>query len=260
MINDLQVPVAITAGIVGVVVAVLLTIAIIKAAAATGRTSTTRGSWRATSGSRSCGRSRRRCSSPDRRLHGRHPAPPRRQRRCRRARRHGDLGLRPAVVVAFEYDFDADGEPEIDGQRARAACRRPRHGQHRVTDVIHSFWIPALNGTRDAVPAARTAWCWSPTSPASSSAVQGVLRPLARRHTARHHPVDAGVPDVARPAAGRGADAAEGDPGFEGQQSFLARCTSCHQINGLENAEGEPIEVEGPCGRCPGTPPTSRTS
>ena len=41
------------------------------------------------------------------------------------------------------------------------------------------------------------------------------------------------------------------------QQSFLARCTSCHQINGLENAEGEPIEVEAMPTRCPGTPPAS---
>ena len=38
---------------------------------------------------------------------------------------------------------------------------------------------------------------------------------------------------------------AEGDAGYEGQQVFLARCASCHQINGLEDADGEPIVVEG---------------
>ena len=48
----------------------------------------------------------------------------------------------------------------------------------------------------------------------------------------------------------------EGDPGFEGQQSFLARCTSCHQINGLENAEGEPIEVEGHANQVSGYAPS----
>jgi cytochrome c oxidase subunit II len=38
---------------------------------------------------------------------------------------------------------------------------------------------------------------------------------------------------------------AEGDPGFEGQELFLARCVSCHQIDGLENEDGDPIIVEG---------------
>ena len=38
---------------------------------------------------------------------------------------------------------------------------------------------------------------------------------------------------------------AEGDDGFEGQQLFIQRCTSCHQINGLETDDGEPIVVEG---------------
>jgi cytochrome c oxidase subunit 2 len=38
---------------------------------------------------------------------------------------------------------------------------------------------------------------------------------------------------------------AEDEPGYEGQQVFLARCTSCHQIDGLEDADGEPIVVEG---------------
>jgi mono/diheme cytochrome c family protein len=38
---------------------------------------------------------------------------------------------------------------------------------------------------------------------------------------------------------------AEGDTGFAGQQLFVQRCSSCHQINGLETEDGEPIVVEG---------------
>ena len=38
---------------------------------------------------------------------------------------------------------------------------------------------------------------------------------------------------------------AEGDEGYEGQQTFLSMCTACHQINGLTDADGEPIVVEG---------------
>jgi cytochrome c oxidase subunit 2 len=34
---------------------------------------------------------------------------------------------------------------------------------------------------------------------------------------------------------------AEGDAGYEGQQQFVNQCSRCHQVNGLENADGEPI-------------------
>ena len=63
------------------------------------------------------------------------------------------LGLRQQWWWAFEYDFDADGEPEIvTANELVLPADVPVTVNIESRDVIHSFWIPALNGTRDAVP------------------------------------------------------------------------------------------------------------
>ena len=156
-INNLQVPVFIVAGVVGVLVAVAMASSSSRASGAASdddRRSRCRST--ATSSSRSAGRSSRPCSSPA------SPCSPsltllrprRRRRRRRRARRHRGHRHRPAVVVGVRYDVDGDGE------RRHRHRQRPRHPRRRAgqrstitsRDVIHSFWIPALNGKRDAVP------------------------------------------------------------------------------------------------------------
>ena len=54
---------------------------------------------------------------------------------------------------SYEYDLDDDDEPEIitaNDLVIPAGVDIALNIESR--DVIHSFWIPALNGTRDAVP------------------------------------------------------------------------------------------------------------
>ena len=89
---------------------------------------------------------------------------------------------------SYEYDLDPD---EDDGPEIITANDLVIPVGSDVTlnlesrDVIHSFWIPALNGTRDVVPG-RT---HSPRPPGRRARhlrrpVQGVLRAVARQHEA----------------------------------------------------------------------------
>src|SRR4051794_15224507 len=54
---------------------------------------------------------------------------------------------------SYEYDMNGDGKPEIVTAN-ELVIPVDRHIELRIhsRDVIHSFWIPALGGTRDAVP------------------------------------------------------------------------------------------------------------
>ena len=113
--------------------------------------------------------------------------------------------------------------------------------------MIHSFWIPALNGTRDAVPGrvqtleiaadepgvydgqckefcglshanmrARASCCRRPTSTSGSA-------------TSRRAPPT--------PAAGSQAAA--------GLDMFKTKCAQCHQINSVNKVEGKAALVSG---------------
>ena len=54
---------------------------------------------------------------------------------------------------SYEYDLNGDGTPEIvTANELVIPAGRPIELQVQSRDVIHSFWIPALAGTRDAVP------------------------------------------------------------------------------------------------------------
>src|SRR4051812_2342627 len=54
---------------------------------------------------------------------------------------------------SYEYDLNGDGTPEIvTANELVIPAGVPIELQVQSRDVIHSFWIPALAGTRDAVP------------------------------------------------------------------------------------------------------------
>ncbi len=120
-------------------------------------------------------------------------------------------------------------------------------------DVIHSFWIPALNGTRDAVPGRVHTLNIEADAP-------GIFDGQCKEFCGLSHAnmqqrvVALSEADFAdwldqqqedQPMLAVGEEGAEGEPGSAGQQSFIGRCSQCHQINGLEDEEGEPIVVEG---------------
>ena len=106
-------------------------------------------------------------------------------------------------------------------------------------DVIHSFWIPALNGKSDAVPGQHHPWKLEADKPGiyrgqctefcglSHANMRMLVRAVPQRRVRRlgGQPAQAGA---APPAAGSEAE--------QGKQVFEAQlCSSCHLINGVNN-------------------------
>jgi cytochrome c oxidase subunit 2 len=104
-------------------------------------------------------------------------------------------------------------------------------------DVIHSFWIPALNGKRDAVPRRVSPWKIEADVPGfyfgQCTEFCGLSHARMQMQAVAMNPVDfqTWVDEQMQPAA-EPADAAaqRGLAVFEGQ------CTRCHVVNGINGA------------------------
>ena len=114
-------------------------------------------------------------------------------------------------------------------------------------DVIHSFWIPRLNGKRDAVPGRMHPWMLEADRPGrfmgQCSEFCGLSHAYMQMYTIALVPSE-----WDEWAAGQLADAAllePGDAGYEGQEVFLTNCANCHVVNGVTdvNLDGQ---VDGP--------------
>jgi cytochrome c oxidase subunit 2 len=109
-------------------------------------------------------------------------------------------------------------------------------------DVIHSYWIPKLNGKRDAVPGRVhlnrleadepgiyagqcTEFCGLSHANMRMEAIA-----LSKEDFAKW--VDQQLADYQAPA--------EGTLAKEGETVFLNQCVRCHQVNGLKRADGTP--------------------
>ena len=150
---------------------------------------------------------------------------------------------------SYEYDLDpaADDGPEIITANDLVIPAGVPITLHMTSrDVIHSFWIPALNGTRDVVPGRMHSILIEADEP-------GIFVGQCKEFCGLSHAnMGARAVSLSMPEFETWLEQqqqtqpmlAEGDPGFEGQQIFLSRCSSCHQVTGLE-VNGEPLVVEG---------------
>ncbi|MDH3755181.1 MAG: cytochrome c oxidase subunit II [Acidimicrobiia bacterium] len=102
-------------------------------------------------------------------------------------------------------------------------------------DVIHSFWIPRLNGKQDAVPGSEFEWVVE-ASEIGDFAGQctefcGLSHGYMRMFTNAVEPAEFEAWAAEQVQSAPLLD--EADEGFEGQQVFLANCASCHIITGV---------------------------
>lgn len=136
-------------------------------------------------------------------------------------------------------------------------------------DVIHSFWIPALNGKRDAAPGRFHPWKLEASDPGlyfgqctefcglshSRMRMQVVAMDAAgfqdwvdQSMTPAEPPSAAAAEYLAAYRAGQPAIAPDGSAEDRGLITFVSTCSACHLINGVndhEYVEGDIAQVSG---------------
>lgn len=140
----------------------------------------------------------------------------------------GGVEIPESIVTSGELVFPADTDVLL-----------------RITsrDVIHSYWIPALNGKRDAVPGRLHTLRMQANEPGiyvgQCTEFCGLSHARMRQaavalDTAGFQQwVDNQVEAYTAPTADTLAATGEG--------TFIAQCSRCHQVNGLADAAGKPI-------------------
>jgi cytochrome c oxidase subunit II len=120
-------------------------------------------------------------------------------------------------------------------------------GQHvllKITsrDVIHSFWIPSLNGKRDAVPGRVHTLRMEADEPGiyagQCTEFCGLSHAYMRMEAVALDPAsfETWKTNQLEPYVSPTDDA-----GKAGESTFLAQCSRCHQVNGITNADGDPV-------------------
>jgi len=112
-------------------------------------------------------------------------------------------------------------------------------------DVIHSFWIPALNGKRDARPGFFAPWKIEADAPGvyfgQCTEFCGLSHSRMRMQTVAMDGADfqSWVDDQMAPASAPSSDAA-----LRGQDAFVANCSGCHLVTGVndDTYDGAPVE------------------
>jgi cytochrome c oxidase subunit 2 len=146
----------------------------------------------------------------------------------------------------WEFDYpqikNAEGQPIVTSGEMVIPADQPVQLSITSRDVIHSFWVPRLNGKRDAVPnrihplrmeANEPGEYWGQcTEFCGLSHANMRIRVVALSD----QDWDRWVENQLRPVA-----EAEGEAAVRGQEAFVQQCARCHQINGLVDAEGEPL-------------------
>jgi len=176
----------------------------------------------------------------------------------------------PTVITVFELDKKADTECIINvtGQQwwweydyATGECGGVKIPEPIVTsgelviptdtpvmlritsrDVIHSYWIPALNGKRDAVPGRLHSLRLQADEPGlytgQCTEFCGLSHARMRMAAVALDAADfqSWVSNQLEPYT-----APTDELALAGEGTFIANCSKCHQVNGIKNADGSPV-------------------
>ncbi len=153
----------------------------------------------------------------------------------------------------WEYDYPIDADGNICGfAPTEAAAPIVTSGQMIIPtgskvvirgtsrDVIHSFWVPKLNGKRDMVPGRVHTWNFQATQPGifagQCAEFCGLSHANMRMEIVALDPPDfqAWIDNQLEPYQ----SPEEGTLAAAGEATFAAQCASCHQVDGLTDADG----------------------
>jgi cytochrome c oxidase subunit 2 len=107
-------------------------------------------------------------------------------------------------------------------------------------DVIHSWWIPRLNGKRDMVPGRIHTLRLEADEPGIFAGQCTEFCGLSHANM-RMEVIAMNSGDFAKWKANQleaYASPADGSLAAEGESTFINQCSRCHQVNGLENSDG----------------------
>ena len=148
----------------------------------------------------------------------------------------------------YRYDFDEDGKIDtITANQLVIPVGESIGLDIQSNDVIHSFWIPNLNGKQDAVPGRTTGLAIQADAPGIYAGQctefcglsHGYMRMEVKALEAADFEIwkENQLKGPVSPAAGSLA--------AEGLELFGQRCAGCHQIDGIDSA-GEPTGTDVP--------------
>jgi cytochrome c oxidase subunit 2 len=138
----------------------------------------------------------------------------------------------------WEFQYDADGDGENDFRTANEMVipvGEPVNLDITSRDVIHSFWIPALNGKRDAVPGRHHPLGLEADEPGSywgqCTEFCGLSHANMRMRVIAlpQDEYDAWLENQVTEA-----EAATGDA-EAGEELFVSSCSRCHEVRGLDS-------------------------
>jgi cytochrome c oxidase subunit 2 len=138
----------------------------------------------------------------------------------------------------FRYDINGDGKPDIITPNQLVIPIHTTIGLRiQSNDVIHSFWIPALNGKRDAVPGHRNGLAIEADKPGIYAGQctefcglsHGYMQMQVKALTQKDFDIW-----VANQLKGSVQPAVDSDAAA-GKQIFFQECAQCHQINGYND-------------------------
>ncbi|NND74358.1 MAG: cytochrome c oxidase subunit II [Ilumatobacter sp.] len=155
----------------------------------------------------------------------------------------------------WEYDYPVDADGNICGFAPTASDPLPivTSGQMVIPidakvvirgtsrDVIHSFWIPKLNGKRDMVPGRLHTWNFKADQPGiyagQCAEFCGLSHANMRMEIVALNDADfqAWIDNQLSPYEPPEPDTLAA----EGEVTFIAQCSGCHQVNGLRDANGD---------------------
>jgi cytochrome c oxidase subunit 2 len=142
---------------------------------------------------------------------------------------------------SYQYDVNGDGIPDVvTANELVIPAGKPITLEVQSRDVIHSFWIPALNGTRDAVPGRVQTLQIVADQPGvyqgQCKEFCGLSHANMRARAIAMSPSDFDQwlrgQQAGPPAPPSGTQAAAG------LELFKAKCAQCHQINTVNDVEG----------------------
>ena len=146
----------------------------------------------------------------------------------------------------WEYDYPAQegiSQPIITSGQLVIPVGTKVLLRETSRDVIHSYWIPALNGKKDAVPGRIHLLRLEADKPGIYAGQCTEFCGLSHANM-RMEAVALSKEDFAKWVQGQQktyTSPAAGTLAAEGETTFINQCSRCHQVNGIKDANGKPI-------------------